>query len=189
MIIIGAVVFLAALIVQRVLPPARVWLFLFPIFLMGASKGLMTGLESMMTRVKMKGSMPYVILVFAATLFLGVTRYMSSEKLGASAIGEDAIPIARLLTDSMELEDRLLLRFPAEAPVEFYLIQNSVQIKAYTNNDSTFKRIWFVVLEATGPQKESMIALLKEVCGPVVKYTGKRATLYRIHSSKFYDCK
>jgi hypothetical protein len=111
-----------AVVVQRVVPFERVWLFLLPLYLLTAAAGLLFLLRPLTARVGGEARTAVALALVLAGMLAGnavATRSVSeSEETSTFRDSED---VAALLADQLRAGDKVLVAPPADAILEYQL--------------------------------------------------------------------
>jgi hypothetical protein len=143
------------LLVQRVVPFERVWLFALPLYFICAAAGLTMVLEPVFHRLHLRHAMALVALVVALFAGLRVERsgsvYLSNESRGMPAL-------AAWLKGHLISGDAIVAVPPSDAPLRYYLQQGGVPT-SYVNSSIRFER--------KAPQRR--LVVVNEVSGDTVE--------------------
>ncbi len=109
---------LPVLLIQRVVPFSRTWLFLAPVLLMMAAAGFTVILQLLQSQQKM------ALILSITIILIGMPVYIVSSNIIPESdewvIAPDAEEIAILLNDIMTEEDDVILMIPYNYPVLYY---------------------------------------------------------------------
>lgn len=144
------------LLLQRVIPPNRVWLFLLPLYIGFGISGIVYILKRIIGNFR-----PAVFAVMCVTisllLSLNVIRVQSIYNSEETGIFRDAEDITVFLKDYLKHGDRVIST--SEAPLEYYFNLHGVAIKhLYSDLDSS-RRILLIV---NNSDKEALKGFLNE---------------------------
>jgi hypothetical protein len=124
-------------LVQRVIPFERVWLFALPLYFICAAAGLAMVLEPVFHRLHLRHAMALVALVVALFAGLRVERsgsvYLSSIYLDSESRGMPAL--AAWLKGQLHPGDRIVAVPPSDGPLRYYLQRAGVPT-SYLNSSS-----------------------------------------------------
>jgi hypothetical protein len=172
------------LVIQRVVPPERVWLFLLPLYLTLAAAGLVY-LLSLLEQLVGK-HLPVIVAVFAVGLSLGLgwsvlerKSVHFSEDTGAL---RDAEEIAVFLKGYLRPGDRVFAVCPADGPLWYYLVLKGVSPEYFRSEPHTGRRVLAVVKEPGQTLEELLGKARLPLSVPRVllkRYEG--ASVYEIH--------
>ncbi|MGH3111022.1 MAG: glycosyltransferase family 39 protein [Gaiellaceae bacterium] len=110
------------LVIQRVVPFERVWLFLVPLYLLSAAAGIVFLLRPLTARIGGERTLAAVIAVVVA-VSLGASA-VASQSVYASedtSTFRDGPQVAALLADRLRTDDKVLVAPPADAILEYQL--------------------------------------------------------------------
>jgi hypothetical protein len=128
-------------LVQRVIPFERVWLFALPLYFICAAAGLAMALDPVFHRLHLRHAMALVALVAALFAGLRVERsgsvYLSSIYLDNESRGMPAL--AAWLKGQLHPGDTIVAVPPSDGPLRYYLQQESVST-SYLNSSIGFDR-------------------------------------------------
>jgi uncharacterized membrane protein len=177
-------------LLQRVIPFERVWLFALPLYFIGAAAGIAIALDPLFDRLHLRHAMPVVAAALALFAGLRVERggsiYLSSVYLSNESRGMPAL--AARLKAQLRAGDVIVAVPPSDGPLHYYL-QNEGVPAAYlashvgTPNGSTGPHRTFVVVnQASGDT-------IKRVCetarAPLPKSDAK--VLVQFESAALYE--
>ena len=146
-------------LVQRVIPFERVWLFALPLYFIGAAAGLAMTLEPLLDRLRWRSAIVLIAVVVA--LFAGqrVERsgsvYISNESRGLPAV---AVWLKGHLTSG----DSVIASASSDAPLRYYLRNEGVSIS------------YLGVPNRKDLAPHRMFVVLNEVAGDTVREFWKR---------------
>jgi hypothetical protein len=176
-----------ALIVQRVAPLARVWMFLLPLFTIWASAGLigLTGLAGLILprRLHPAGRWAvFTIAVLLPTAALAAAIPGTASMRGAPGAEEG---IARYLQAHIQPGDRVAVQSPVSTPLEYYFLEYGLPQDAFDTEKGAPETLWVVVSRRYDQTLESVLrrrgfeALIPAAPGsPAYQY--KHISLYRL---------
>ena len=141
-----------ALVVQRVAPWPRIWLFLLPLFIIWISAGLIGLLDLIFERFPRMGYIKQgiigllILLPLLAGFVRGYTQY--SQKLGSRGEPEE---IAYFLKDYLEPRDVVVVTSPDTIVLKYYLMRNDLS-EEFTElrKDKAFDHALVIVNKALG---------------------------------------
>ena len=111
------------LLLQRVIPFERVWLFALPLYFIGAAAGSAIALEPVFHRLHLRHAMALVAVMVALFAGLRVDRrrsvYLSNESLGMPAL-------AAWLKGEFKSGDAIAAVPPSDGPLRYYLENEGV---------------------------------------------------------------
>lgn len=155
---IAAVIWIAiALIIQKVAPWPRIWLFLLPVFIIWGTSGViyLLRLAFLQRPLLDKG---YIAILGAAILlpaFL-LTSYSISPPYPANIISPEE-EITRYLKDYLEPGDVVVATSPTRSQVGYYFSAYGISEDFFYNQQSKFNRAIVLVNEKQGEPLESVI--------------------------------
>ena len=172
---------LAAIAIQRVAPPARVWLFFLPLYFGLAAVGLSLALRYIPTMRSTVVALATVVL----TLWTGASAISPLTEYYPYGPGtlKDAEQITLYLKDHLQSGDRVLTIATA-APLEYYFLKHRVPIKYFRTKLETSSRVIVVVLENKYTLDEVMVTAQipkKEYSTPAQLCRYKSARLYEMY--------
>ena len=139
----GMLGFLLLVFLQRVVPFARVWLFLLPLYFSVAAAGIAWVVSFFESRVDVRKWPFFPVLTIALTLFLCMRIYSTgSPGLSNDTVDDfvEAEPVARFLTKHIRPWDEIISSLmPVAAPLSYYLNYYGIRepVKAcWTSNSS-----------------------------------------------------
>lgn len=128
-------------LVQRVIPFERVWLFALPLYFIGAAAGLAMVLDPVFHRLHLRHAMALVALVVALFAGLLVERsgsvYLSPIYLDNESRGMPALAV--WLKGQLHPGDTIVAVPPSDGPLRYYLQQEGVPA-SYLNSSIGFDR-------------------------------------------------
>jgi len=156
---IAAVIWIAiVLILQRVAPWPRIWLFLLPLFIIWASAGL-TYLLYLATRERPSFENGYLAIIGVAILLptiLLATYYINpSNPAQTTGVEEE---ITRYLKDYLQPGDVIVAISPMRAQVGYYFSAYDIPDDFFYNHQLEFERAIVLVNEKHSQTLESVIA-------------------------------
>lgn len=166
----AAVVWLAPiLLIQRVAPFERVWMFLLPLYLTLASSGLIHLLKTVGLKATNYKSAVFAVAVvgLSGVLCLNVVRAMSGHYLSAHYLSEtdtfrDAQAITIFLKDHLQPGDKVLSAAPSTTILKYYFMVYRVPVEKLVVDPDAHQRIIVVVDEFKGQTLRSVLKLLSE---------------------------
>lgn len=184
-VVLAAVVWLVpVLVVQRVIPPERVWLFLLPLYLTLAAAGLVYFLSLAEPLFGRHFSVMLAVFAIGLSLLLGwnVVERKSvyfSEDTGAL---RDAEEIAGFLKGYLRPGDRVLAACPADGPLRYYLIREGVSPEYLWSASHGGRRVLVVVKQPSQTLQELLeTARLPLSASHVLLKRYESASLYEIN--------
>lgn len=147
--LLAALVCLACVLVQRVAPFERVWLFLLPLYLIVATAGLAT-----LARGRL-GSVFGGIVALGALGAIVVTTLTSGSIAASPETGlfTDAETVARLLGPRLQASDAVLSDVPASAPqLEYYFARNGFGVDPLRRSPEGARTLYVVAPPGETPQ-------------------------------------
>jgi hypothetical protein len=117
-------------LVQRVIPFERVWLFALPLYFIGAAAGLAIALAPVFHRLHLRHAMALIALV--VTLFAGLrvqhsgSVYLNNESRGVPAL-------AAWLKGHLSAGDTIVAVPPSDGPLHYYLQREGVPTSYLTS--------------------------------------------------------
>ena len=173
-----------ALIVQRVAPLARVWMFLLPLFITWASAGLI-GLAGLILPGRLHaagrwGVFTIAVLLPAAALAAAIPGTASMR--GAPGAEEG---VALYLQAHIQPGDRVAVQSPVSTPLEYYFLEYGLPQDAFDTEKGAPEALWVVVSRRYDQTLESVLkrrefeALIPAAPGsPAYQY--KHIAVYRL---------
>ena len=147
---------------RRVVPLARTWLFLLPLYFGHASAGVLyvarrTAIGDRGCRSRL---FPILCVLLAASLtgYVGATSAVADfDRGGASSTLRDAEEIALFLKTRLRPGDRVVAMCPCDAPLRYYFMRHKVPV-AYMHTDIRKSRRALLVVD---PKRQTVGRLLK----------------------------
>lgn len=143
------------LVIQRVAPFARVWLFLEIFYMLFAGAGLVWLLETLLQKSGKFFSKPTVFpwLVLLVVLVAFASTYVCTRQQSALA-DQNALPeqyAADFLTSHLQSEDKILSVAPVDMRTAYYLFMNDVPYSVFYQRDhpEKFQRAIIVLRNST----------------------------------------
>ncbi|MGA9977333.1 MAG: glycosyltransferase family 39 protein [Candidatus Sulfotelmatobacter sp.] len=145
------------LLLQRVIPFERVWLFALPLYFICAAGGLAMALEPIFHRLHLRHAMALIALIVALFVGLRVERsgsvYLNNESRGMPAL-------AAWLKGQLHSGDAIIAVPPSDGPLRYYLQREAVPT-SYLNSSiggrgAGVHRRLVVVNEALGDTVEQV---------------------------------
>ncbi len=141
---IAAFTCLVMSILQRVTPPARVWLFLLPLYLGTAAAGadfVLRRLTRPGTGWK-AGAAAIVILAAGGIQVMTSGAVLNNAETGTN---NDASHVAAFLSGKLRPDDLLISTLPASYPVRFYLVRDGISEDLWAAQNRKIARILAIV--------------------------------------------
>jgi hypothetical protein len=170
-------------LVQRVIPFERVWLFALPLYFIGAAAGLAMALEPLLDRLRWRSAIVLIAVVVA--LFAGqrVERsgsvYISNESRGLPAV---AVWLKGHLTSG----DSVIASASSDAPLRYYLRNEGVSISYLgvpNRKDLAPHRMFVVLNEVAGDTVERVL----ETAGRPHRDSSRAELLVRYEAAALYS--
>jgi hypothetical protein len=139
--LLAALVCLLLVLVQRVAPFERVWLFLLPLYLIVASAGLARFVDGRL-----------LALVFGATL--AYTTLTSGSILDSAETGvfPDAEAVARALAPRLAPDDAVSTQLPASLPeLQYYFPRVGLPIDVLVRGSDDAQNLWVIQPPSSSP--------------------------------------
>jgi hypothetical protein len=155
---------LPVLIVQRVVPFTRVWLFLVPLVFAAAAGFYGWLLERSPHGTRLAAALSIALAIGGGALVVSADSVRASRETGALL---DARPVAVYLAREVRPVDRILAT-GSDTILEYYLGREGVEAGPLLYTDRTPRRI-FVVVNVLG----------RQTIGELVQQLGRDANLYR----------
>ena len=155
---IAAVIWIAvALIIQKVAPWPRIWLFLLPLFIIWGTSGLIYLLSLVISQKPFseKGYPVILGLAIFVPAFL-LTTYSINPPYPAQIIGPEE-EITRYLKDYLQPGDVVVATSPTRAQVGYYFSAYGISEDFFYTQGSKFNRAIVLVNEKQGEPLESVI--------------------------------
>jgi hypothetical protein len=169
---------LPVLMVQRVVPFTRVWLFFVPLVLAAAAGFYGWLLERSPHGTRIAATTAVVVTVAAGWLVVSANSVRESRETGALL---DAEPVAAYLAQEVHPSDRILAT-GSDTILEYYLRRDGIAAGPLLYTDRVPRRI-FVVANVLGHQ--TIGALVQEL-GPAGKRYGKPRLVRRYRTALVY---
>lgn len=150
-IILAVIIFcIPVLVVQRVIPYTRVWLFLLPLYLGFASAGIEYAMGLFLSKFRRIKVFVFNIAVVIFSLWLAINVIHNQSILYSTDTGtlKDAEQIAVFLKNYLESGDRVFTLAPSEAPLEYYFKIHDIPISYLYADLKQCRRVIIVVNEA-----------------------------------------
>lgn len=146
-IVVAAAVWLVpVLLLQRVVPFERVWLFLLPLYFMVASAGLVYGLNILESKIlRLSFLVAIVSVALSLWLSLGVIASQSVYYSDETGTLRDAEAITWYLQGHLKSGDRILAPVPSDAPLVYYFDHHGISREYLTADLVAVQRIIAVV--------------------------------------------
>ncbi|HET9408279.1 MAG TPA: glycosyltransferase family 39 protein [Candidatus Sulfotelmatobacter sp.] len=156
LVVIVALWIASSLLVQRVVPFERVWLFALPLYLIVASAGLALVLEPFFRRVRLAYAIPFVAITLS--LFFGF-RVQQRRSIYLTNEGRGLEDLAIFLKLQLQQGDSVTVVLPSDSPLAYYFQLHGVS-SAYMNAPIRAREL-VVVNEVAGDTVESVLRLAK----------------------------
>jgi uncharacterized membrane protein len=148
-----------ALVLQRVAPWPRVWLFLFPLFVMWTIAGLLGIIRLVIERINAKDSLielcSSIFVVFL--LVLSISRSYSYYETKSNSMGE-VEEAAVFLSSYLEPGDVVVVKSPDTVILDFYLRRHGIDREYLELSDQlNFRRSLVLVNNAYGQDLEKVL--------------------------------
>jgi hypothetical protein len=138
-------------LLQRVIPFERVWLFALPLYFIGAAAGLAIALEPVFVRARLRHAMALVVVVVVVFAGLRVERsgsvYLSSVYLTNEGRGMPAL--AAWLKGQLRPGDAIVAVPPSDGPLRYYLQHEGVPTSFLAGYKAPGPHRRFVVVNET----------------------------------------
>jgi uncharacterized membrane protein len=129
-------------LLQRRLPPERVWIFALPILLIFSAAGLGRCIHAIPDRFRTVASYSCVSLLLATAapslLFAPGPRYEENE-------GRLASVTANFLRANLKEQDLMTAQLPQDAPIQYYLLRSQIPLSAVAVRGAQAKRLFIIV--------------------------------------------
>ena len=185
--IVAIVVWLVpVLLVQRVVPFERVWLFLLPLYFAIASAGLIYSF-SLFESKKVRASALVPAVSVALSLWLGLKVVSSQSVYYSDETGtlRDAQEITVFFQGYLKAGDRVLAGVPSDAPLIYYFDSYGVSREYLRSDLSLSQRVLIVVNESSHQTIGEFLHRVKfglaEFSSPRVIRRYQSATLYEMN--------
>ena len=160
--LVGLIPISLLLVVQRVVPFERVWLFLIPLYFGVASMGIVMTARALPQGVGLRDS--NVIAIAAILVSMGLSASLiHANVIYATNEGKDSEAIAELLKGRLKTGDRVIAETPYDVPLEYYFDKHMVPTD-FLFCDPKFSDELFVVSQ-TGQAPESVLNEIGEPVG------------------------
>jgi uncharacterized membrane protein len=177
---------LPLLILQRVVPFERVWLFLLPLYLAMASAGITCWMTPPGLKEGKYASYAPVALAAILAAWLGF-RVVDLKSVYYSNEGafRDAEPIVAFLKPRLTRGDMILAACPSDAPLRYYLKAHNVSLQYLAGTEGPLRRAFVIVNDS---ENQTLLGVLHKaqnsnldhhVVQQTIKY--ESATLYELH--------
>ena len=171
------------LILQRVAPLARIWLFLLPLFILWASAGIIGGMRMLLPNSRHQ--LATNLLLLAAMLLPVIRLAASSASVASTASLGVEEEIALFLKDNLRPGDLVVIQAPIATPLEYYFMRYGLPLEAFDEQHGDIQRLLVVVsskydqtldeaLAKKGPPDYSRMVSLKII------HHYKHATIYEL---------
>lgn len=185
----GILWIIPAVLVQRVIPPVRAWLFLLPLYFAMASAGLGAVVEG--ATAKLGRMRVAAIPVLSITLAVLMAREVSQVKYIYDPIGTlwEGEQIALFLKDYLEPGDKVVVPH-ASAVMLYYFILHGVPTEYLEQGPNRGSRIVLVVCESKGRLEDNLRrqgASLRERMDALFPDFGPPQQLRRYEFSTVYE--
>jgi hypothetical protein len=173
-----------ALLLQRVAPLARVWMFLLPLYITWASAGIL-GLVGLILPERLRSQGRWV--VYAAAVLIPAVAMVATIPGTASMRGAPGAEegITRYLKDHIQPGDRVAVQSPISTPLEYYFLQYGLPQDAFDTDKGAAQALWVVVSRRYDQTLESVLkrrgfeALVSQAPGsPAYQY--KHIAVYKL---------
>lgn len=160
---------LALIVLRRVSPPQRVWLFAWPLFLGIAAAGLLVAIERLLPRMSEKQWLvPAVAVTLAAAM--GTATLSSGEVLQSREAGtfRDGPETAELLAPRLDGTDRVVVESHPRVILEYYLTEEGWSGSHLQREYSSADRLFVVVYH---PRPQDLKGVLEQARVPEEEFT------------------
>jgi len=146
------------LMVQRVIPFERVWLFLLPLFFILASSGLSYIYCLINSQIGKARPIFFTTLIVVVSGWMGINAIRSqSVYYSEEGAFRDAEDIVLFLKERLEPQDSVVAGFNA-APLEYYFMAHEVPVQYLADADESI-RVWTAVNGAPAERLNDILAL------------------------------
>ena len=170
------------LILQRVAPLARIWLFLLPLTILWASAGIIGGIRLLLPATFHRQAT--AVLLVGAILLPGIQLASSSSNSKNRSLGVEE-EIAIFMRENLQPTDLVVIQSPLATTLEYYFARYGLDEGAFDEDRPKIQRMLVVVsrkygqtldevLDKKGPQNYSQMHTLK----PIHQY--KHVTIYEL---------
>lgn len=148
------------LVAMRRTPPGRVWLFLVPLGCVYAGAGLSLAIDRVASaaRVNARVTSGAVAVLFALVFGASVVQRRVVFRTPETGTLADAPAIAAYLLATMRDGDRIVVRNPSDAPLDYYLLRRGGRRLGEINARAASGRVFVVV----NPRHLQTLELVKE---------------------------
>lgn len=150
------------LLVQRVVPFARVWLFLLPLYFVLASAGGSLLLQTVEKRFRFCRDYAPAVLAMTISLWLGanVLHSQSPRKYLETGTLPDAEEITLRLQPLLSPDDKVLAIPPSTYPLRYYFRKYNLPAAAFVQHTNPTGRVFVVVNEWCEPMGQMLEQVL-----------------------------
>ena len=147
------------LLVQRVVPFERAWLFLLPLYLITAAAGLLLAAKPLERRAVYGPVVALAAVVLAASLAAQAYASQAVYESEETSTFRDAPEVARFLERTVQPGDRILAAPPADLILEYYLGAAGLDAGRLLYTDFKARRLFAVVKQ--GPREFSLADVIE----------------------------
>jgi hypothetical protein len=160
--LVGLISISVLLVLQRVVPFERVWLFLIPLYFGVASVGIVMAACALPQGAGWQYS--HVVAIAAILVSIGLSAALiHTNVIYASNQGKDSEAIAELLKDRLKTGDRVIAEVPYDAPLEYYFDKHMVPTDFLYCDPKVSDELF--VVSKTGRAPESVLSEIGEPIG------------------------
>lgn len=154
----------AAVLVQRIVAPARAWLFLLPLaFVVSAAGWASLWGDLARTRRALAAATPVVVTAVAMALMAAAfatqpATFDETNEPEERFMKQDSEQIALFLKEHLRPDDAVVAVFPLDYPIEYYVRRHQLPFSLLTRPSTTASRYIFVTNDAIGQTIEKVAA-------------------------------
>jgi hypothetical protein len=195
-IVFAVIIFcIPALIVKRVVPYIRIWLFLLPVYLGFASTGIEYLMGLLLSKIRSVKVFVFNISVVIFSLWLTYNVIHNQSILYSTDTGtlKDAEQITLFLKGYLKPGDRVFTLAPSEAPLEYYFRIHNIPISYLYADLKQCRRVIIVVNEAfhmtiiERRERKQSVGELLDALKPQVTDLGILRTLMHYELATLYE--
>ena len=179
-----------ALVIQRVAPWPRIWLFLLPFFVIWITAGYVGLFTSVTRKFSINDKYGKIVIISLILLLLSTGFYMNSSQLTQKRFSTGEVEnVALFLRDTLTESDQIAVISPDRIILEYYLLRNDISNDVFEEKGD-YQDFQVIVVVNQGMNQEMLNILdrrdlLEKVDLDTVEqiYQSRRFILYQLSSN------
>ncbi len=153
------------LLAQRVVPFARVWLFLLPWYFVTAAPGLMFLLRPLEAKVGAGTTLFFALLSMVLSLWLGVGVVRSQSVVASPETGtlSDAQEIVSYLSGTLRPGELVVSDIPSNYPLRYYFVRSGLSASNLVEPSDVPESAERIIIVVNGQAHQTLDGILKAI--------------------------